>query len=69
MRKVVVIIWGLFMYGSLFAQQNTADLTDISDMERRVTTLEKITSALPKISGFINVRYQINEESNSFDIW
>ena len=68
MRKVVGIIGGLFMYGSLFAQQNTADSTDISDMEKRMTSLEKITSALPKISGFINVRYQYNGESNSFDI-
>lgn len=55
MRKVVVIIWGLFMYGSLFAQQNTADLTEISDMEKRMTAMEKIISELPKISGFINM--------------
>ena len=68
MRKVVVIIWGLFMYGSLFAQQNTADLTEISDMEKRMTAMEKIISELPKISGFINMRYRYNGESNSFDI-
>ena len=65
MRKIVYVILGLFMYNSLFAQENTAYSTDISDMEKRV---KKITSALPKISGFINVRYQYNGESNSFDI-
>ena len=68
MRKIVGIICGLSMYSSLFAQQNTADLTDISAMEKRVTVLEKITSALPTISGFVNMRYQYNGESNSFDI-
>ena len=68
MRKTVGIICGLSMYSSLFAQQNTADLTDISATEKRVTVLEKITSALPTISGFVNMRYQYDGESNSFDI-
>lgn len=66
MRKIVSVILGLFMYNSPFAQETCS--TDISDMEKRVKTFEEITSALPKISGFINMRYQYNGESNSFDI-
>ncbi len=37
-------------------------------LEDRVEKLERITSRLPAISGFINFRYQYSEDLSSFDI-
>ena len=40
----------------------------VSDLEARTTKLEGIVSKLPKMSGFINLRYQYEDQTNSFDI-
>ena len=51
------------MTSLLHAQENT-DTTTI----KRVDKLEKILAKLPKISGFIDVRYQYGKDISSFDI-
>lgn len=50
--------------------QEDSVVTNSTPIESRVSTLEKIISKLPKISGFINMRYQYSstDDSHSFDI-
>lgn len=71
MKKKFVIILSLLASGSLSAQPDTVEIATLPALEKRMTALEKITSKLPKISGFINVRYQYSTENgnaNGFDI-
>ncbi len=40
----------------------------VSSLEERTSALENIVSKLPKMSGFLNLRYQYDNDQNSFDI-
>lgn len=71
MKKIVILILSLFACGQLLAQSDSLETATLPVLEKRMTVVEKITSKLPKISGFINVRYQYSAESgnaNGFDI-
>lgn len=62
-----------YLIGALGATTNVqAQQSDSSaTIGERVAKLEKVTSQLPKISGFINMRYRYSDAddgSNSFDI-
>ncbi len=50
--------------------QDMAAATEPDQTAERVSKLEKIVSKLPSISGFVNLRYQYNgqTETNSFDV-
>lgn len=71
MKKVFVLLMGLSAYGSVSAQTGGAPAeSGLTTIERRVEKLEKAISKLPKVSGFLNMRYQWDgaDRSNSFDI-
>ncbi len=50
--------------------QDAVAVTEPDKTAERVSKLEKIVSKLPSISGFVNLRYQYNgqTEANSFDV-
>ncbi|MDD5315157.1 MAG: porin, partial [Bacteroidales bacterium] len=64
MKKTILTITACTMV-LLTAQPVQAQ---VSDLEARTTKLEGIVSKLPKMSGFINLRYQYEDQTNSFDI-
>jgi len=69
MKKIIVLFAGLWAYGSV-AAQTIASNGDLASLEKRVDRVEKTLSKLPKVSGFLNMRYQWNgsDRSNAFDI-
>ncbi|MBQ8424082.1 MAG: porin [Coprobacter sp.] len=57
--------------GTVSAQTDTMLVERVSTNEKEITKLKKIVSKLPRISGFINFRYQYSDKnggSNSFDV-
>lgn len=70
MRKPIVFLSILFLsLPCLTAGAQDASASGAAGQER-LDKLEKVISVLPRISGFINMRYQYNDatETNSFDI-
>ena len=66
MKKVIIMLVGLSCYGTLKAQSDAT----YSELGKRMDRVETIVSKLPKLSGFLNMRYQwdSSDRSNSFDI-
>lgn len=62
MRKTVILLFMLLIVFHLSAQEK--DTITQQGLEK----LEKIISKLPKISGFIDFRYQYSPDFNSFDV-
>jgi hypothetical protein len=59
-RPVIVLFLIFFTAVPVWAQ--------VSELEERTSKLESIVAKLPKLSGFINLRYQYENSQNSFDI-
>ncbi len=71
MKKVIVLLIVLSAYGSVAAQTGAGTTNgDLPALEKRVERVEKAISKLPKVSGFLNMRYQwdSSDRTNSFDI-
>ena len=67
-RSIVKYVTGLVFF--LVSVQLTAQDSGPRSIEERIAKVENITSKLPKISGYLNMRYQYSDadDSNSFDI-
>jgi len=59
-RPVIVLFLIFFTAVPVWAQ--------VSELEERTSKLESIVAKLPKVSGFLNLRYQYENDQNSFDI-
>ncbi|MFA5301422.1 MAG: porin [Bacteroidales bacterium] len=59
--RPVIVLFLIFFIGIPAGAQ-------VSALEERTSNLESIVSKLPKLSGFINLRYQYENDQNSFDI-
>lgn len=66
-RFIIYLFCSASMY-SLSAQTAESDSDIKPEMEQRVSKLEKLLSQLPKVSGYVNMRYEYNKDANSFDI-
>ncbi len=64
MKKIILTI--SFLATVLFSTMQAQ--AQVSDLEERTGKLESIIAKLPKMSGFINLRYQYEDGANSFDI-
>ncbi|MDD4919401.1 MAG: porin [Bacteroidales bacterium] len=64
MKKIIIAF--LFLSVALFYTEQAQ--AQVSDLEVRTGKLENFLSKLPKMSGFINLRYQYENNTNSFDI-
>ena len=64
MKKIILTISLLatVLFSTVQAQEK------VSDQEERTRKLESFMAKLPKMSGFINVRYQYENDANSLDI-
>lgn len=62
MKKIYTLLTIMLLSVATFAQ------TTDSVTNSRIGKLEKVIAKLPKISGFVNFRYQYNEDVSSFDI-
>ncbi len=69
-NKVFTVLLGLTLSASAFAQPAPDGASRLESLEHRLAALENASKFLPKISGFVNVRYYYDESSdaNSFDI-
>ncbi len=59
-RPFIVLISFIFFVCPVKAQD--------TGLEERTSNLESMVAKLPKVSGFLNLRYQYEQDNNSFDI-
>lgn len=65
-----MLLYGMVLLSPLWAQTDGSGQGTGSQMEQRVSKLEKAWAAVPKVSGFINLRYAYDATSkeNGFDV-
>ena len=64
MKKIIRPVFVLFLFFLIVYPAKA----QVSELEERTSTLEGIVAKLPKVSGFLNLRYQYENDKNSFDI-